>query len=214
MERSHHTEYGPGLPEPPGDAIPQTVDHDRSTPIDLPAKTKEFMRTLAREAAASESGIDDAQLIRALREAERGRRLEEETRRIEAEAARGWVRRNWKRITTIGGILSALGTVGWKTASWVGEAAEQRVLERQAAEAQAAAVQDNATQVRVLTSDTTDVKTRLAQVETTQKTIAATQQLQLELQLGTPSVKRLLKNDEKLKARVEALPKTLPPPPP
>lgn len=209
MERSHQTEYGPGLP---GDGIPQTVDHDRSTPIDLPAKTKEFMRTLARE-AASESGIDDAQLIRALREAERGRRLEEETRRIEAEAARGWVRRHWKRITTIGGILSALGTVGWKTASWVGEAAEERVLERQAAEAQAAAVQDNATQVRVLTSDTTDVKTRLGQVETNQKTIAATQQLQLELQLGTPSVKRLLKNDEKLKARVEALPK-LPGPPP
>lgn len=117
-----------------------------------------------------------------------------------------WIRRRWKRVTGIVAIVTALGGGGWKGWYWLQGQAEEAVLERQATESQATAVEENTKAVGGLRVQSGKLTKRVGGLETKVEAVSDIQEVLLELQLRDPKTKRLLKADKELKEQVEALP--------
>lgn len=173
-------------------------------PTEIPLDTRRYVdRKIANMASAS--SVRPVELARALREAERLRRMEEEVRKIEEGHAKSWLHRKWKQVAGIGAVVATLGGIVYRGWTWVEESAEQRVLERQAGEQQAKAVDDNTKAIKVINTSVEGNATKIEAVDARLTDTQELQRLQLELQLADPSTKRVLAGNPDLAAKVKRL---------
>lgn len=117
-----------------------------------------------------------------------------------------WLRHRWKVVTGVLTIVGALGGGGWKGWTWMQVQAEEAVLERQATQTQATAVEENTKAVGELRDQSSVLTDRVGGLETKVQAASDIQQVLLELQLRDPKTKRLIRADKKLKEQVEAIP--------
>jgi flagellar biosynthesis/type III secretory pathway M-ring protein FliF/YscJ len=117
-----------------------------------------------------------------------------------------WFKRWWKHVAGIGTVILTLVGGGYRVLGWVQTEAETQVLERQATEKQAEAVEDNTAAVDELSGKQDELSERVERTENKVDATAKMNQVLLELQLRDPRVKRILKNDKKLKKKVDSIP--------
>jgi uncharacterized protein HemX len=117
-----------------------------------------------------------------------------------------WIRRRWKHVSAVVTVVGALGGGGWTGWHMLQAQAEQAVLERQATEMQAEAVQENTETVGKLRTQTGELTKRVGGLETKVQAVSNIQEVLLELQLRDPKTKRVINGDKELKEKVESIP--------
>lgn len=149
---------------------------------------------------------DIAQGMRLYREMEKQEEASQSAQeRLVLGAVGSWVKRRWKLATTLTTIVLAITGGAWKGWQWVQREAEQQVLERQAAEKQASAVEKNTEAVGKLTSKQDEFTKRVGGLEEKVDAQSQINEILLELQLRDPRTRRTIRNDDDLKKRVEEI---------
>jgi hypothetical protein len=165
--------------------------------------------TLTQEQLAQlrPSPAELAQAVRLVRDAER---LEESDRtaqeRIVVGAFGSWFKRRWKTIVGIGTVVLTVSGGGYRAWLWIQSAAEATVIERQTTERQSKAVNANTESVEALSQQQSELNKRVEGVERGLETTTKMGEVILELQLRDPKVKRMIKNDNKLKKKLDNIP--------
>jgi hypothetical protein len=163
------------------------------------------MRRIAREETKV---FTPAEWLRIQKEAKKLQKLEDDTSQAIREAEIGrimmWVLKHRKKLLAfvLGG--GTLGAGGWQGLEQIEVAAEGRVLERQADEAQVTAVEAN-TRTGVETLKVVDGLTkRVEGVETAVESNADLMRTVLEVQLANPATKRAIEHDAALAKKTQA----------
>jgi hypothetical protein len=117
-----------------------------------------------------------------------------------------WIKRRWKASTAVIAGCAALVTLGTKGLQILQAKAEENVLERQATEKQAKAVEQSTAAVDTVTRKADELGKRVEGVEVKVDTQSQITELLLELQLRDPKAKRLIHNDAALKAKIDKIP--------
>lgn len=156
------------------------------------------------------SGVTVEMLAQALRQDRQFAKAEMASQSAQERLVMGafgsWIRHRWKHLTWIGALVGTVAGGGWKGLDWLQQDAETAVLERLTNEKEARVVEENTEAVGRLTAEQEELSNRVGGVENKVEANSKITEVLLELHLRDPKTKRLIKADEALKKKVQAIP--------